>query len=84
MGDTWARKHLSDFLRNVGDEETIVAMIDYILQIQKREQCSTELHSILGIAHTGTMEEARKLDFIDEYLYKKYGGVKPKKHKVKM
>jgi len=36
--DVWARKHLSDFLRNVGDPEVVGSMIEYVLSLDSRKE----------------------------------------------
>jgi hypothetical protein len=78
---------LLNFLRNELEESVASELCTYALGLEDRGSIENELRELLGVKGDGSasLEEARKLDFIDEFIYKKFGGKKkPKKHQVKL
>ena len=85
----WASKHLSDFLREIGDQTIIKPMIEFVLSVEDKLTARTELDSMLGLSEesdltkTSLLVRQRKLDFIDEYVARRWPEAKsaPKKRK---
>lgn len=89
----WASKHLMDFLREIGDQTIIRPMIEFVLSVDDKLKAREELDSMLGLSEesdltkTSLLVRQRKLDFIDEYVSRRWPDSKPvvKKRKgVKM
>ena len=85
MDDTraWATKHLNDFLRQVGDPSIITPMIEFVLGLEDKFVARQELDSMLGVSEASEMTQTslfvrqRKLDFIDEYVSRRWPESKP-------
>ena len=89
MDDTrvWATKHLNDFLRQVGDQSIVTPMIEFVLGIEDKLVVREELDSMLGVSETTDLTKTslfirqRKLDFIDEYVSRRWPDAKPTQSK---
>ncbi|CAG9327415.1 unnamed protein product [Blepharisma stoltei] len=83
---TWALSHMSDLLRSLNDPQMITEMANYILTIQEPDQVRAELSSMLGVEDDDTSQSslllrARKLDFIDSFIEKRFAIQKKIKKK---
>lgn len=78
----WASKHLSDFLREIGDQTIIKPMIEFVLSVEDKLTARSELDSMLGLSEesdltkTSLLVRQRKLDFIDEYISRRWPEAK--------
>jgi len=85
--NSWTHSQMSDLLRDISDPHIIKDMTNYLLSISNPESAKKELHEILGVESQDTSQaafilRAKKLNFIEEFISKKF-GVKPKSKKKK-
>lgn len=82
----WTLNHMSDLLRSLNDPQMISEMAGYIFSITEPDQARAELSSMLGIEDDDTSQSsllmrARKLDFVDSFIEKRFSITKKTKKK---